>query len=267
MAASKMIVFHGTTLPVGSDSSELRRPSLRQPFFVADNPKSAIDYAISYSDDGKSMHGGPSVFVLRTSMMLDETSFDFNRDSDIGKLRGKFPKTIEYIQKFEGIADRRYLGTASFFNAIDTAIDYLRDVSYDEKSKTSKETFDISAKLYPEKAKENLKEKIFAMLEELGFMEIKNNIGKILPGEMKKIMSSNSSTFWGDDLDVVGRRLVKERIYKAIYDLGYLSVIDHDSSPNGRNLGHEYAVFDMKVFDDGYSESMSIKEVQYMFND
>lgn len=254
MAESKMLVFHGSTLPPGTDSRELRKPSLRQPFFVADNPKSALDYAISYHDNGKASN--VSVFILKTSKKLDEVAFDFHKDSDVNKLKSKFPKTVKYIHEYQSITDRRYLGKPSFFNAIGSAIDCLRDVSYDGTINKPKRYFDITRTTYFDKRKEGLKKGMFAMMEELGFIEIDENLAKFLPGEMKNIMQADN--FWKKELDTTGRRLVKEKIYEEIYNLGYDAVIDIDSSPSGKNLGNEYAVFDMDVFDGGFSNSISL---------
>ncbi len=239
----KKIVFHGSSLPPGTPSTTLRKPTLKQPLFVADNPEAAIEYA------GQAAYN-PSVFVFQMKKDPRTFSFDFNQWGQVKKLGPRLPMTTKYLEAYMYSSGKRFnyehvIGK-SFFNAIRHIAD-ICSFGLDE-----------AIALY---LKDDDQILIGNVLQELGMGKMDGTTFTPIP-ELKRLCSSS------DDITI--RRLLKSKIYEVIQKMGYNVVMDMDTTGQ-RIPGNEFAILDLSAIEDGIVESMAMinveRNIKYAYED
>ena len=252
------LVFHGSSLPPGTDSTELRKPKLEQPFFVGDSLDMAIWY-MEFSNYGENIN--PSVFIFKMKESSKNLLFNIENYNDYKRLKTKFPNFINYLQY-------KLVGDETFYDAMNTIATqtcYMWFITPDDKFRKSIPYNDRWGKMTKLKVE---------VAMELGIVESSTEKGKRIISctqEIEKILKANGSN---DNSLTLIRRYAKARIYKEIYDLGFRIVKDGDTTTNRKNSRSEYAILDMDVFESGLNKSMSIvtarrklKEIEKKFKD
>lgn len=255
----KLLYFHGSTLPPGSNSSELWKPTLERPFFVADNPDAAIDYAIeNIVGAGKD----PSIFILVARKPLNKIAFDLSSGGNVNSLSSKFPSLVEFIHLFRDTNIlTSYNGRRPFYDIIDRISIILTSImTLDDGNMSQTNQFLLSNPEAPYDLGVSEKERylIGHLLDELGLAKISNNVvmlGNKTSSFMKKVKSREE----GSSRDL--RRLIKSKVFQEIYKQGFKVVMDDDTTAM-RLDGNEYAVFDMDVFQSGFSNSLPLEGIK-----
>lgn len=244
------IYFHGTTLPAGAASKELRRPTTERPFFVADK----LDIAKWYIDHYETFNNvkATSVFVLEAKEDLDNVSFYFRDPSHLSKLSRQFPALVDLLKKelpFE----------TTFFN-VSHNLALLLVKMFTEKfpscefKPVSKENEEWWNKKTPLRVK---------ALTSMGFIERDPVTKELFPARIVERTLKNI-----DDEEkqyTTLRRAIKSPVFEKIHKLGYPCVKEWDTTPY--NDGWEYAVFDMDVFDGGWSNSLTRRQANKVLMD
>lgn len=229
----KKIVFHGSSLPPGTRSTRLRTPTLKQPLFVADNPRAAINYA---EDNIR-----PSIFVFQMKKDPRTFSFDFNQWGQVKKLAPRLPITAKYLEAYMYSSGKRFnyefIIGKSFFNAI-RHIANICDFGLDEANA-----------LYMKDDDQIL---IGNVLQELGTGSMEGNTFTPTP-EFKRKCNG------GDEITI--RRFLKSKVYEVIQEMGYDVVMDMDTTGE-RIPGNEFAILDLSAIEDGIVKSMSMMDVE-----
>lgn len=234
------IYFHGSTLPPGTSSKELWKPSTEKPFFVTDRLAIAEWYTNHYEtwNNVKST----SIFILKTKKNLDDISFYFRNPSHLSKLAGDFPALVEVLKN-------ELSSEHSFFNVSHNLATLLLRMFSEESTphkfkSISKENESWWTKKTPSEVK---------ALIQMGFIERDPVTKELFSSEqVEKIIRE---THDGDEEQFVRmRRLIKAPVFDKIHRLGYLSVKEWDTTPEDN--GWEYAIFDMSVFENGWSKSI-----------
>lgn len=230
----KKIVFHGSSLPPGTPSTTLRKPTLEQPLFVADNPKAAINYA-----SGAAYR--PSVFVFQMKKDPRTFSFDFNQWGQVKKLAPRLPMTSKYLEAYMYSSGKRfnyeYVIGKSFFNAI-RHIANICDIGLDEANA-----------LYLKNDDQIL---VGNVLQELGTGSMEGETFTPTP-EFKRKCNG------GDEITI--RRFLKSKVYEVIQEMGYDVVMDMDTTGE-RIPGNEFAILDMSAIENGIVKSISMIDVE-----
>lgn len=250
------LVFHGSSLPPGTDSTELRKPKLEQPFFVGDSIEMA-EWYMDFANYGENKT--PSVFIFKMKESSKNLLFNIENYNDYKRLKTKFPNFISYLQY-------KFVGDETFYDAINTIATstcYLWFITPDDKFRKSIPYNDSWGRM--------TKLKVEAAIE-LGIIESSTEGRKRIISctqEIEKILKTNGSS---DNSLTLIRRYAKSKIYKEIYDMGFRIVKDGDTTTDRKISRSEYAILDMDVFESGLNKSMSpaiarrkLKEIEKEF--
>lgn len=234
----RKLVFHGTSYPPYTESLCLRQPRSIHPFFVADNPKAAMYYASAVNNDRKAPK---SVFVLKMKEAPLDIAFDFKKPNHINKLREKLPKTVDYLEscvmpyKFNFYEGSVQLAAIANILA-EPIIWYNKDYAYiPDESMVPK-----SIRWYATRA-----------LLELGLFSEPDRDRRCQIKFPREFLTNGTKM----------RRFIKSKIYEEICNMGYMVVMDGDTT--GKHfMGHEFAVFDLDVFEEGFTKSLPLKDIR-----
>lgn len=247
------IVFHGSSLPPGTDSTELRKPRLEQPLFVGDDISMALWYADIYKstnwytdvNNDTNVTRTPSIFIFKLKESSKNLLFNMENYDDYKRLKSKFPNFVKYLQY-------KFVDDETFFDAISVIATMACYQWFFEKDEKFRKSFPYNINW----GKTTML-KVDAAIE-LGIAELSGDGKKqmvVCAPEVEKIVTA---TGCNDNGITKVRRYAKAKIYKEIYDLGFRIVKDGDTTTDRKNSRSEYAILDMDIIESGINKSMSL---------
>ncbi len=249
------IVYHGTKLSPGSlASSNLKPPSVENPFFVASNPRIAISYLQTGEDN--------SLYVLRLRDEPSRISLNLYDEDGIDALAGKLPKTASLLREYFSVMSDDdvpsfWLLAQGMVFFLECAMDTDGQMKVmDMVKRANRRMSDIwNSKRMPTS-------EFVGPLVEMGLVTVKRGVLTISNPKMMAAMKFVHDDIGGQseyfEADVMmsqhrAGRVIKKVVNKVAVGMGYHMVGDFDSSRTSDNYGikdgREYAVLDMDVFD------------------
>lgn len=226
ISMKKNLVFHGTSLPVWTPSTELKPPTFDRPLFVTDRPNIASSYIMAKSG---------SIFIFNLKENPRTISFDFSNPSHLSKLGERLPLTANFIMKVQKRRKSDGFFVASRY--LEIAANGIKGV----------DPCNLENDSVLEKCN---------VLKELGLaVETPSGEFSLTP----ELMDVTRKTGF-DRVGTPGRRLIKSKVYKVIYDMGYKIAMDADSSLYGSTTAKEFALFDLGLIVDGANASVNPAE-------
>lgn len=217
-------VFHGSGNPPGTSCSILRKPTIMQPFFVADNPRAAQWYASNREINFE----GASVFILKLKDEWDYTLFDFSKKDQLVELKkAKLPLTYHFLLTENSM---------TFFDSAIEAGSLLYELSFGDT---------INAR------QQSIKEatRAFHSCLELGL----TNADGTPTQTLKDLLN-------GQDGPMFYRRAWKAKVYEALFKRGHKIFKDGDTTSSNLK-GNEYAILDISLIEAGVNKSIDPRDI------